>query len=636
MKTLKLYIHSAEEQIENCELERIPEILKEHEESCFRSSFFSEDSKNDCFGPLTLTFAIRTAKDLLLEGCDYQGLEIKIETAGKLLPAIPAHAELQKLLESPDTIVHVNGHIYKPNTEVFGFQQVYDDSVKCIDGLKKLGFNNESLAIYATPDDITVEVNPFALGLEGNNELSPRYYKLLCHLADIKDIGGKPQKTDVKTILLNTVLPEGKILLPGSLHPTMRRVKVGVGASHFAYGIAAFSDTCGKKRSKEECIQEALNWLKFIAKELPPVKGIRELLDTLPNIALPGKSNKSQMVQAAAAAPAANTASNSSAPVPAKTFIGVFQSLKAELEGAKNEFKDIPQGITAFSTGLDKILGRGWSIGGLHIILGGREQGKASLLLQQAILSENKLPVLYVSYEQNLKNFVMNTACLIGGINKSEMISGLVGPNAVQVKSALAAAVDKLQAKLSQNLYFSGNEAGRVKFEADDILQLADMLPEAPRKMIVIESVSEDDLGEDVSTQLQKLKAAASANNYSILMSIHTKKSQVKRPNVIEETDIDYLDRYQKFSDTIINVETEKTNLRKFVALVKGQVDAALVANLEQKSLQLCGGKKLKSDTYSFSRIIHNRNGKRDLILFLYQPDMGRFFELATVPLSRP
>ena len=635
MKTLKLYIHSAEEQTENCELARIPEILKEHDESCFRSSFFSEDAKTDCFGPLTLTFAIRTAKDLLLEGCEYQGLEIKLETAGKLLPAIPAHAELQKLLDAPDTIVHVNGHIYKPNTEVFGFQQVYDDSVKCIDGLKKLGFSNESMAIYATPDDITVEINPSAIGLEGNNELSSRYYKILCHLADIKEVGGKPQKTDVKTILLNTVLPEGKILLPGSPHPTMRRVKVGVGASHFAYGIAAFSDTCGKKRSKDECIQESLNWLKFMDKELPAVQGIRELLDTLPNIALPGKSNKSQMVQ-----PAASATSNASASAPAsgsaKSFIGVFQSLKAELEDSKNDFKDIPQGIPAFSNGLDKILGHGWSVGGLHLIIGSREQGKAAFVLQQAILSENKIPVLYVSYEQTLKNFVMSTACLIGGINKSEMLSGLVGPNANQVKAALSAAIDRLQTKLSQNLYFSGNEAGRVKFDADDVLQLADMLPEAPSKMIVIESVSEDDLGDNAPAQLQKLKAAAAAGNYSILMSIHTKNSQVKRPNVIEETDIDYLDKYQRFSDTIINIETEKTNLRKFVALVKGQVDATLVSNLEQKALQLSGGKRLKTDSYSFSRIIHNRNGKRDMVLFLYQPDMGRFFELATVPLSRP
>ncbi|MBQ3644616.1 MAG: hypothetical protein II961_08470 [Candidatus Riflebacteria bacterium] len=635
MKTLKLYIHNAEEQVETCELTRIPEILKENNESCFRSPFFSEDNKTDCFGPLTLTFAIRTAKDILLEGCEYQGLEFKIETGGKTLPAIPAYSELQKLLDAPDTIVHINGHVYKPNTEVFGFQQVYDDSVKCIEGLKKLGFNNEALALYATPDDITVEVNPSALGLQGNNELSSRYYRLICHLANIKDVGGKPQKTDVKTILLNTALPEGKILLPGSIHPTMRRVKVGVGASHFAYGIAAFSDTCGKKRSKEECIQEALNWLKFIDKELAPVAGIRELLDTLPHVSLPGKSSKSPAA-AQNVSSNNNTSSETAASTASNSFIGVFQPLKAELEDSNNLFKEIPAGVPAFSVGLDKALGRGWSIGGLHIILGGREKGKASLLLQQAILSENKMPVLYVSYDQCLKDFVMNSACLTGGINKSEMMSGLVGPNANQVKMALGAAIDRLQSKLSQNLFFSGNEAGRIKFEADNILQLAEMLPEAPHKMVVIESVDEDDFGENPSVQLQKLKSFASANNVTILMSIHVKHTPAKRPNVLEESDLDYLARYQRFSDTIIDLDTEKTNLRKFVALVKGQVDAALVTNLEQKALQLCGGKKLKTDTYSLLRIIHNRSGKRDLMLYLYQPDMCRFFELATVPLSRP
>ena len=46
MKTLKLYIHTAEEQTENCELARIPEFIKEHDESCFRSSFFCQFDKN--------------------------------------------------------------------------------------------------------------------------------------------------------------------------------------------------------------------------------------------------------------------------------------------------------------------------------------------------------------------------------------------------------------------------------------------------------------------------------------------------------------------------------------------------------------------------------------------------------------
>ncbi len=631
MKTLELITYNPDEQIEQCELTRVPEVLKEKTTSCFRSSFFSESGKKDCYGPLTMIFETRTAKDILTEGCEYQGLDIKLETGGRVLPALPAYAELQKLLSQPETIVHINGHVYKPNTEVFGFQQVYDDSVKCIDGLKKLGFTNETMAIYATPNDISVEVSGAALGLEGNDELSSRYYKLLCHLANIKEVGGKPQKTDVKTIILDSVLPKGKILLPGSPHPTMKRVKVAVGTSHFAYGIAAFSDTCGKRRTQEECIQEVLNWLNFMEKELPPVPGVREFLDKIPKVAMPNKSVKGNISQ--------NSSVKNievSAETVSKTFIGVFQSLKEELAQSGKEFKDIPQGIPSFSLNLDKTLGKGWSTGGLHIILGNREKGKASLLVQQAVLTENKMPVLYVSYEQNLRDFVTNTACLIGGINKSEMTAGLLGPNANQVKMALGAAIDKLQTKLSQNLYFSGSEAGRINFDADEILQLVSMLPEAPRKLIVIDSLTEEDFNGNINSQLQKLKTAALENNLTFLISIHNNSNPVKRPNIIEETDLDYLAKYQRFSDTIICLETEKTNLRKFVALVKGQVEPTLVASLEQKALQLSGGKRLKTDTFSLFRLIHNRTGKRDLMLFLYQPDMGRFFDLASAALSKP
>ena len=630
MKTLELITYNPDEQIEECELTRVPEALKEKTTSCFRSSFFSDSGKINCFGPLTMVFETRTAKDILTEGCEYQGLDIKLETGGRVLPALPAYAELQKLLDQPETIVHINGHVYKPNTEVFGFQQVYDDSVKCIDGLKKLGFTNETMAIYATPNDISVEVSGAALGLEGNDELPSRYYKLLCYLANIKEVGGKPQKTDVKTVILDSVLTKGKVLLPGSPHPTMKRVKVAVGASHFAYGIAAFSDTCGKRRTQEECIQEVLNWLNFMEKDLPPVAGVRELLDKIPKVAMPSKSVKGNISQPTSVKTTEVSSDNVS-----KAFIGVFQSLKEELAQSGKEFKDVPQGIPSFSLNLDKTLGKGWSAGGLHLILGNREKGKASLLLQQAILTENKMPVLYISYEQSLRNFVTNLACLIGGINKSEMTAGLLGPNANQVRMAFGAAIDKLHTKLSQNLYFSGSEAGRIKFDADEILQLVSMLPEAPRKLIVIESLAEEDFNGNINSQLQKLKSAALENNLTFLISIHDNTDPVKRPNIIEETDFDYLAKYQRFSDTIICLETEKTNLRKFVALVKGQVDPTLVASLEQKALQLSGGKRLKSDTFSLFRLIHNRTGKRDLMLFLYQPDMGRFFDLASVSLSR-
>lgn len=634
MKTLELFSHDSVEPIEVCELTRVPEILKLHGDSCFRSAFFSEEGKNGCFGPLNLTFAVRTAKDILLEGCDYQGLEIKLETAGRILPAMPVQAELVKLLEAPDTLIHINGNVFKPNTEVFGFQQVYDDSVKIIDFLKKLGFSNDTMAIYATPNDISLEVNGSAVGLEGNNELSSRYYSLICHLANIREVGGKPQKTDIRTVLLDTALLSSRVLIPGSLHPTMKRTKVGVGASHFAYGIAAFSDTCGKKRSLQESIQESLNWVHFNEKKLAPVSGIRELLDTLPKIVFPDKNRT-----AAAVTSFVNSATilASLAPAVAKGFVGVFQPLKAEIEAASGSFKVIPAGIPAFSQLLDKALGSGWSTGGVHIVVGNMENGKATLLLQQAMLSENKMPVLFVSFEQNLKGFVTNAASLIGGINRTELLAGMANavPNSNQIKLAFGAAVDRLQTKLSQNLHFSGVETGRIKFDADEIIQLASMLPEASNRLVIIDSVSEDDFGNETKAQLQKLKAVALAGNMTVIISVHTKAALPKRPNFIEEEDFSLLDRYQRFTDTIIDLSTDRTNMRKFVAMVKGQVDPALVANLEQKALQLCGGKRLKSDSYSILRLIHNRSGRRDMLLMVYQPDMGRFFDLATVPLSR-
>lgn len=634
MKTLELFGLNSDEQLGSCELIRVPEILKERSESCFRSAFFSEEGKANCYGPLTMTFAVRQAKDLLLEGCDYSGVDIKLETAGRVLPAIPVQTELIKMLEMPDTLIHVNGKVYKPNSEVYGFQHVYDDAAKCMDKLKQMGFTNETMAIYATPDDITLEINGSALGLEGNNELSSRYYKLTCHIAEIKEIGGKPQKTAIKTILLDTAIPTKRILLPGSIHPVLKRNKVGIGASHFSFGIAAFDEMCSKRHSQQECIQEALNWVKFNEKQLNPVQGIRELLDTISSVVLPDKTRTN-----AAVTSSVNSATvlASLAPVETKNFIGVFQPLKSEIEAAAAVFKGIPEGIHAFSGGLDKALGRGWTSGGLHIILGNRENGKATMLLQQTVLSENKMPVLYISFEQNMKCFVTNAACLVAGINKSELWQGLSGntPNSQNVKLALGAAIDKLQTKLSQNLYFSGVEAGRTKFDADEIIQLASMLPEASNKLIVIESVNESDFCGDINTQLQKLKAVALAGNLTIIMSIHTNTPVSKRPNIIEESDLEYLEKFQRFTDTIINLESAKTNMRKFVALIKGQVDPALVSNLEQKAMQLCGGRKLKSDTYSLARIIHNRNGRRDMFLYLYQPDMGRFFDLASVSLSR-
>lgn len=635
MRTLELFTTvENEEKQEQFEFARVPEFLKTHTGSVFRSAFFSEEGKPNCFGPLTITFAVRTARDILLEGCDYQELELKIESAGRILPAIPGKEELIKLLDSPETLVHANGKLYKAHNEIFDFQRVYDDAAKCREKLKRLGFSDNSMAIYATPEDITIEVNSSILGLEGNEELPSRYYKLLCYLGEIKEVGGKPQKTSVKTILIDTACPGKQILVPGSLHPRLKRTKVNIGASHFSYGIAAFSDDCSKKRTTLECIQESLNWVKFCQKEFEPIASIRELLDTIPLIALPDKNRTGT-----AATSSVNSASvlATLAPVAPKSFFGVFQPLKTEIEAAGQSFKELSRGISTSSAGLDKVLGGGWSVGGVHIVLGNRENGKFSLLLQQALLCESRMPVLFISFEQNLKNFVTNAACFFAGLSRSETLSALAsqGPTAAQAKLTFGAAIDKLSTKLSQNLFFSGIEAGRLCFDTEEILQLASMLPDAPNKLIVIDSVSESDFGGNINAQLQKLKAVAIAGGITVLMSIHTDTEAPKRPNLIEEADIDYLSKYHRFSDTIVDINSEKTNLRKFVSLVKGQVDPTLVANLEQKAAQLCGGKKQKSDTYSLMRFISNRNGRREMLLCYYQPDLGRFYDLASVPLGK-
>ena len=82
-------------------------------------------------------------------------------------------------------------------------------------------------------------------------------------------------------------------------------------------------------------------------------------------------------------------------------------------------------------------------------------------------------------------------------------------------------------------------------------------------------------------------------------------------------------------------MQTEKTNLRRFVTIVKGQVDQTLLTNLEQKASQAAGNKRYKSDAFTFVRVIHSVNGRRELIIYLYQPDIVKFFELGSLSMGR-
>lgn len=600
---------------------RVPEIIKAHPEGCFRSTFFHDSTGQEFYGSLPLVFAIRKARDILLEGCDYHGLELQLETAGRKLPQLPVAGELNRLLDSADTLIHINGNVFKPSTEVYGFQQVYDDSVHCIEALKKLGFTQETMAIYATPEEICVEIHGGAIGLTNDKSLPGLYHRLLCHIAGVKSTGSRLQKTDIKTVLLQSCHPESQILVPGCNHPALHRPKVGVGPSHFAYGIAAFSDFCGKKRTLNECLQETFAWVKFIESELPAIPGLKEKIEKLPEMPFSGGSQSGK---------ASTVGSNSS-------YSGRFQPLKAEFADNAATFKAQPATLGTISAGLDRSLGGGWVSAGLHLAVGPREAGKSAFLIQHALQHEAKMPVLYLSFEHSLREFVTRASTSTVGINLSDLLgqmgaSGSIGENA---RTVFANALNHLQGRLSGNIFFSGIEAGRTGLDPAEIQQLALMMPGDGEKLVLIDSVCESDFGGELDSRLRQLREIAFTGRLTIVMSIHYPMTCDKRPHFIEEHDLELLHKFQRYSDSLLVMLSEKVNLRRFVAMVKGQIDAQLVGSLEQKALQMAGNKRFKTDTFTLMRLIHTRTGRRELLLFLYQPDTGKFFELASLPMTK-
>lgn len=613
---VRIYNSSIEGESIESEISRVPELLKAYPDGTSRSVFFRNDQNSGLYGPFVMVFSIRRASDILLENCIYQGMEIQIEVSGKKLPQLPSYTELSRILQSENVLIHINGSVFKPSGEVFGFQQVYDDSVKCIDTLKRMGLAQETFSIYATPEDITIEVHPGPLGLEGRPDMADLYFRLLCHTAEIREQNGRPAKTSIKTVLLQSCSEKFRVLLPGSTHPVLHRPRVNVGASHFAYGIAAFSDYCGRKRSLQECLQETFNWVKFVQSDLPAVPGIVEKLAQLPAVSsAPEKGSLQKNVAAAVG--------------------GDFQPLRKKIEDFSASIVEVPSAIKCFAPVLGKALGGGWNTGGLHFITGPRESGKAVFMMQQALNCGLSGPVLYVSLEHSLREFVLRCSASSGAFNLGDAVNLLHsgGDSAVEAKKFIMAGIGKAVSRFGDKFYFSGSEANRERFDGGEILQLADMIPQTSSGMIFIESVEFDEL-EDLSV-LTNLRNAASARGLTIWLSVHVPAWDLKRPHFIEGEDHVILKRFQRFADSIITINSEKTNLRKFVAMVKGQIDAQLVGSLEQKALQLAGGKRYKSDTSSFARVIHTRSGRRELVLMMLQPDSGRFFELASLPLQR-
>lgn len=622
-KFVNLYHQQIEGEVLSSELTRVPEFVKAHPEGAYRSIFFSGENSQGIFGPMVFVFSVKRARDLLQDGCEYHGMELHVETGGRRLPQLPAAAELAKLLAAENTLVYVNGNPFKPATEVFGFQQVYEDSVKCIDSLKRLGIAQETMSIFATPEEISIEVHPGPLGIEGGEETPDLYYRLLCSVGDIKESSGRPLKNSIKTLDLHVFARDYRLLLPGSNHQALHRPRVNVGASHFAYGIAAFSDYCSKKRTSQECLQETFNWIKFVQAGLPPINGLREKIAQMPLLPMPGATGKRMKT---AAAPAAVASS------------GRFQPLKVELETLGSSLSSVPKVVSSFSPGLDRSLGGGWTSGGVHVVVGSRETGKGSMLLQQALASEAKMPVLYVSYEHNLREFVSRAAAFSAGINLSDTIGQLpvASPVGEHARKSFTAAVEMLRARVSDRLYFTGSDASHFELDPEEIRQLASMIPGNEHKLIVLESLDLQSLTRDSAQLMRQLREIAVASGFTILISAHTDIIPGKRQHFIEDTDLKILDGLQKYSESILVLFSEKVNLRRFVAMVKGQIDADLVGNLEQKALQLAGGKRLKTDSYTLARLIHTRSGRREILLYLYQPDLLRFYELASMPLQRP
>ena len=606
------------------DLVRVPEFVKSCPEGAFRSIYFSAEQSSALYGPMVIAFAVRKARDLLFEGCDYAGVEIQLEIGGRRLPQLPAASELERLLAAEDCLILINGNQYKPTTEVLGFQQVYDDTVKCIEALKRLGIPQETMAIYATPEEISLEIHAGVLGLEGSDDLDQSYYRLLGAVGDIKDSGGRAIKTSLRTVVVQSCSKDYRVLLPGSNHPALHRPRVSVGASHFAYGIAAFSDFCSKKRTPQESIQETLNWVKFVQTPLPPVPGLADKIRQMPLPPWPGVARKGAKSSSLAKAAGA------------KAVSGRFQPLKTEIAESIGSLKEPPKTLPSISAGLDKSLGGGWAAGALHSITGPRETGKGSLWLQQALQAQKRVAVRYVSYEHGLREFAARVAALTGVVNLSDMLAQLQSSaTSEQARKVYGAALEKFADGIGENLVFSGVDTNRGEFSAADLQQLADMLPGDGERLIIAESVSENALNEDFSGNMRALRDLAGTARTTVIVSVHADLKCGKRPHFIEEEDLNLLARYQRFCDSLLVMLSEKVNLRRFVALLKGQIDAQLVGSLEQRALQLAGGKRLKTDTYSLVRLLHSRNGRRDLLLYLYQPDFVRFFELASTVMSR-
>ncbi len=622
----------------------LPDLLKAHPEGLYRYPFLFESAQTDevkrvlpagtlpVTGPFVVTHAIRRAADLLLEEAACEGLTLQLESDGNRLPELPARPELEALLQKDTTLVVIEGKAYKPGTEVLGFQNVYDDTVRFIDHLKKLGIPQDALFLLATADEISVEVHPGVFGLGLDPRIPALFTALLQRLGGIKRGPLGLLKTVDRTLVLGTTRATHPILLPGSVHPALHRPKVGVGPSHFAYGIAAFSDFCGKKRSLDDCLKEVKTWLKFVETEVAAVPKLKETLTTLEPLEAP---RAAAPATAGIGGPAAGTTGtlDAAAPLPP----GGFRPFAQETRDLPPAWEAPAAGLASPWTEWNCALGGGLAVPSLHLVAGAREEGKAALLLNLAIHVTRQASSLYISCDHGIPEFAARLGAWAAKTSLTDLAlkRATPGPDAAAAREKLAAGLAAALGGLGDHLFFRGADSTIDPLDLDGLAQLVKMLPADRPRLLVLESlpanafVARSDLPARLARLARDLETV-------VVLSVHTPVAALPRPHLIDGPDLDLLAAWQPHAESITQLQSEKVNLKKFLAMSQGKVDPAVAEKLEARFLQGAGGQRLKSDTFSLLRVIHARRGARQAILALYQRDLQRFIEGPALLLGRP
>ncbi|HOY65629.1 MAG TPA: DnaB-like helicase C-terminal domain-containing protein [Candidatus Ozemobacteraceae bacterium] len=643
------------------ELKTLPDLLKVHQEGLSRSPFWFEEDDAELVargiaskilplaGPFTATHAIRRAADLLLDECACDGMSIQLESAGKRLPELPARPELEALLRDERTLILVDGKPYKPSGEVLGFQNVYDDTVRFIDGLKKLGVPQDAMFMTATPEEITVEVHPDVFGAPTEPSLPERYRQLLITLGGIRAGAGRLVRTTDRTLLLTTATFGVPLLVPGAVHPALHRPKVGVGASHFAYGTAAFSDFCGKKRTLDECVREVRTWLKFLEAKPALVPAAKQALESARGGAAAAGAVPTPATPAATAVPAgagggfaagleAGLGIESRAPAPAGRRPDEFRPFRAEAAERAGKIGAADETVLPTPwTELNRHLGGGWQQNRLHLIVGGREEGKAAFLLQQAMHLSTKYGVLYISSEHTADELMVRVAAWLGRIPAGELAAraALRGPEGDAARPKLKNLYEAVANAVRDGLYLRGSDSAIPPFDADALAELMKMVPAAAGRVLIVESLRSEDLGR-VLPFLSRLRQIAADQGFTVLASLHLAAGAFPRPHFVDGPDVELLERWQAGTDSLLHLTSERVNLRKFLAMSQGKVDPAVADSLEKRLYQAATGTRQRNDTFSLLRLLHTRAGNRAAVLFLYQRDLMRSWEGPSIPLGRP